>query len=303
MRVAEMCRNKTTIALVVVIVVLCWVLLFKSFRRPEERMFFVNDNFQIEKDDVTKKNDNFQIEKDDVTNMLIAQRNNVSRALNLKQQKLGQLECEKLQGKPGATSETGGWCKQTSKEDSGEHKTDKKLVPVLIDFFQGKYVASFGDGPGRYKQLLSDSGKLIGYDAYDGAPYCDITSEGRVRFLDLTLPQYGLPLYDWVMSLEVAEHIPAEFQSVYVDNIIRHAKEGILLSWARPGQGGYQHINERPFEYVVNLLDTLGFSHDKDTSERLRNAAEFSWLRNNVNVYRRKAPYSDTFSKSPEVYI
>ncbi|KAH3725523.1 hypothetical protein DPMN_051367 [Dreissena polymorpha] len=45
---------------------------------------------------------------------------------------------QKLQGKPGATSETGGWCKQTSKEDSGEHKTDEKLVPVLIDFFQGK---------------------------------------------------------------------------------------------------------------------------------------------------------------------
>ncbi|KAH3725513.1 hypothetical protein DPMN_051357 [Dreissena polymorpha] len=105
------------------------------------------------------------------------------------------------------------------------------------------------------------------------------------------------------MSLEVAEHIPADFQSVYVDNIVRHAKEGIVLSWARPCQGGYQHIRERPFEYVVNLLDGLGFSHDKDTSERLRNAAEFSWLRNNVNVYRRKAPYSDTFSKSPEVYI
>ena len=108
-----------------------------------------------------------------------------------------------------------------------------------------KYVASFGDGPGRYKQLLSDSGKLSGYDAYDGAPYCDITSEGRVRFLDLTLPQYGLPLYDWVMSLEVAEHIPADFQAVYVDNINRHAKEGIVLSWARPGQGGYSGPGRR----------------------------------------------------------
>ena len=177
------------------------------------------------------------------------------------------------------------------------------IVNAFLYFTSGKYVASFGDGPGRYKQLLNDSGKLIGYDAYDGAPYCDVTSEGRVRFLDLTLPQYGLPLYDWVMSLEVAEHIPAEFESVYIDNIVRHAKEGIVLSWARPGQGGYQHINERHFEYVVNLLDGLGFSHDKENSEKMRNSAELAWLRNNVNVYRRKAPYSDTCSGSPEIYI
>ena len=80
-----------------------------------------------------------------------------------------------------------------------------------------------------------DSGLLKGYDAYDGAPFSEKTSEGRVQYLDLTLPQYGLPLYDWVMSLEVAEHIPKEYESIYLDNIVRHAKEGVILSWAKPG--------------------------------------------------------------------
>ncbi|WAQ98049.1 hypothetical protein MAR_022422 [Mya arenaria] len=94
----------------------------------------------------------------------------------------------------------------------------------------GKCVGSFGDGPGRYKQLLIESGKVKGYDAYDGAPYCDITSEGRVQFLDLTLPQYGLPVYDWAMSLEVAEHIPEQFESVFIKNVVRHAREGVVLS-------------------------------------------------------------------------
>lgn len=222
--------------------------------------------------------------------LLIQQRNNISRALNLKRQKIGQMECEeatrnKVRQK---VSSTGGWCAQTSVENSGEHKTDTKLVPVLAKFFQGKYVASFGDGPGRYKQLLSDSGLLKGYDAYDGAPFSEKTSEGRVMYLDLTLPQYGLPLYDWVMSLEVAEHIPKEYESIYLDNIARHAKEGIILSWAKPGQGGFSHVNTRPFEYVKAAFEKLGFEHDAQNSDMLKKAASLEWLQWNTNVYRRK---------------
>ncbi len=38
--------------------------------------------------------------------------------------------------------------------------------------------------------------------------------------------------YDWIISLEVAEHIPAQFESIYIDNLVKHAKEGIILSWA-----------------------------------------------------------------------
>ncbi|KAK7004452.1 hypothetical protein BgiMline_005973, partial [Biomphalaria glabrata] len=55
-----------------------------------------------------------------------------------------------------------------------------------------------------------------------------------VRFLDLTAPHYGLPIYDWILSIEVAEHIPAKFEEIYLDNLVRHAREGIILSWAVP---------------------------------------------------------------------
>lgn len=215
------------------------------------------------------------------------QRNNVSRLLNAKQQKLGQMECEKLAGQKVATSDTGGWCENSSKENGGKHMTDQRLVPVLIEFLSGKFVGSFGDGPGRYKQLLKDSGKLKDYHAYDGAPFCEQTSEGRVQFLDLTLPQYGLPLYDWIISLEVAEHIPPQFERVYIDNIVRHAREGVILSWARPGQDGYSHVNNRPFEYIKPLMESLGFTYDESGSVKLRNAASFQWFQNNINIFRR----------------
>ena len=69
-----------------------------------------------------------------------------------------------------------------------------EIICILLFIINntGKYVASFGDGPGLYKKFLLETGMLKGYDAYDGAPFSEEISEGRVQFLDLTLPQYGI---------------------------------------------------------------------------------------------------------------
>ena len=76
----------------------------------------------------------------------------------------------------------------------------------------GKSVGSFGEGPGEYIRLLMATGTLKSYTGYDGSPYAHENSEGRVQYLDLTIDAYGLPAFDWVFSLEVAEHIPATFE-------------------------------------------------------------------------------------------
>lgn len=196
------------------------------------------------------------------------------------------MDCEAAKEK--STNEAGGWCRNSSMENGGEHMTDMPLVEALSKFFKGKSVGSFGDGPGAYKRELLKLGEVKLYDAYDGAPFCEETSEGRVKFLDLTVPQYGLPIYDWIISLEVAEHIPNKSEAVYLDNLARHCREGIVMSWAAPGQGGLAHINNRPFEYTVQVMEEHGFKRDKEASEKLRMASSFQWLRDNTNVYLRK---------------
>ena len=167
------------------------------------------------------------------------------------------------------------------------HKHDRQLSEEMMKLFKGKAVGSFGDGPGEYNKFFDSTGKLKLYDAYDGAPDCKEVSGGVVEFMDLTAPQYGLPLYDWVMSLEVAEHVPRKYESIYVDNIVRHAKEGIVLSWARPKQHGLSNVNNRPLDYVKKMLYKKGFFHDPESSSQLMKSAHFRWLRANTNVYRR----------------
>ncbi len=76
------------------------------------------------------------------------------------------------------------------------------IVIALISNL-GKRVASFGDGPGLYKKRLLELSQVALYDAFDGAPYAENSTEGRCHFLDLSVPVYHLEdKYDWIVSTE-----------------------------------------------------------------------------------------------------
>ncbi len=123
------------------------------------------------------------------------------------------------------------------------------------------------------------------YDAYDGAPFASETTNGDVQFLDMSVPVYHLEKYDWTMSLEVVEHIPAQFESSFLDNLVRHAREGVILSWAKPGQDGFSHVNGRTFEYARQKLEERGLRHNASLSKAIQDASTLWWLKANTNVY------------------
>lgn len=72
---------------------------------------------------------------------------------------------------------------------------------------------------------------------YDGNPSTQENTEGTCGVLDFS-KALDLSPAEWVISLEVGEHIPAEFESVFIQNIKQHAKNGVILSWSVEGQGG-----------------------------------------------------------------
>lgn len=229
-------------------------------------------------DEDTKIVKNIIVKYDDASLKKI--NNDLSIKLNNAYQIIGKLNC-KL--KDDITT-SGGWCSTAS---NTEHRADEKFAIGLSDFLKNKHVASFGDGPGYYKQKLLELGQVLSYDAFDGAPFADEATKGLVKFLDLSVPIYHLKVYDWVLSIEVAEHIPKEFESIYLDNLARHARYGIIISWATEGQDGYSHINGRNFTYVKPVIESRNFSHDLESSKKLQSSAEFWWLKQNLNVFRR----------------
>ena len=130
------------------------------------------------------------------------------------------------------------------------------------------------------KDEMEKLNEVILYDAFDGSPYAELNSKGNVKFLDLTIPIYHLDQYDWVLSVGVGEHIPIESENVYLDNLKKHAKEGVILSWDR-----------QDFDYVKFKLESIGFKHDLKSSIYLKNRSELNWIKENINVFRKKLIY------------
>ena len=127
----------------------------------------------------------------------------------------------------------------------------------------------------------------IDWTGYDGAEQVEEATNGFVQYMDLSKPHWLGKQYDWVMSLEVGEHMPSEMAAALVDNLKRHAKCGIVLSWAIPGQGGHHHVNELSNADVISTFEEGNeLSFDKATTAKLRDHASLYYFKETLMVFR-----------------
>ena len=64
--------------------------------------------------------------------------------------------------------------------------------------------------------------------------------------------------FDLAISLEVAEHLPIEQASNFVQSLVSLA-DFVLFSASPPLQGGTNHVNEQPIEYWSELFGRSGY--------------------------------------------
>jgi SAM-dependent methyltransferase len=78
------------------------------------------------------------------------------------------------------------------------------------------------------------------------------------RAHDLSQPVRFGREFDLVLSLEVAEHIPAEASDRFLDTLVAHGPT-VVFSAAIPGQGGFQHVNEQVQDYWIERFRARGY--------------------------------------------
>ena len=165
---------------------------------------------------------------------------------------------------------------------------DGDLANVLGDFFleETGSVADVGGSIGLYTESLRKRGVEI--DCYDGAENIEEATEGRVRHLDVTdsLASKSLGKHDWVLCLEVAEHVPLQHETTMIRLLAGGARRGVIMSWAKPGQGGAHHVNEKPSEEVKQLLAAEGLQYDDGATTRLQLASSLPQFKTNLMVFR-----------------
>ena len=133
------------------------------------------------------------------------------------------------------------------------------LASALSILCRSKTVSDFGAGIGLYVEYLRATGCwAVGYD---GTPGIDEITGGAVQFADLSLPVM-LPITNAVISIEVGEHIPPKFESVFLDNLCRHATELLIVSWATVNQPGRGHCNCQNFATLAPKFAERGWIVD-----------------------------------------
>jgi len=187
-------------------------------------------------------------------------------------------------------SSTGGYCSSHGTSRMGPNNRFKYNLQEFFSQEKIKSLGDFGAGKGLYgKHLVEAFNGTLEYRGYDGAGDVETATNGFLKFFDLVLPLH-LPMNDWVMSIEVGEHIPHSHEAMYIRNLHAHNCKGIVLSWAKTGQGGVHHINCHDKPYLLDIFQPLGYVLDVDATAKLTEKVEYDFLRKNVMVLRRTQP-------------
>ena len=150
-------------------------------------------------------------------------------------------------------------------------------------------ITDMGCGTGHYVKFFEESQiKSQGFDGNPDTQKYDVSEGLCVGPVDITEKKFWDET-DAAMSLEVAEHIPAEYEQAFISNLVNSARHLIFLSWGVPGQGGESHVNGQWGSDVVKKMNQSGWERNDFYTNMLQKDASFDWLKKNVQVFNRKA--------------
>jgi SAM-dependent methyltransferase len=169
----------------------------------------------------------------------------------------------------------------------GALNSAKEIVPFILDYIKPKSVIDIGCGVGTWLSVFKDLGvqEIVGVDGdYVKREMLQIPEESFINF-DLTKPFQLDKKFDLVVSLEVAEHLPASCAEIFVDTLTSLGPV-ILFSAALPYQGGHNHFNEQWAEYWASLFKQKGYEViDCIRREVWWNANVDWWYAQNILIY------------------
>lgn len=155
-------------------------------------------------------------------------------------------------------------------------------------------VVDYGCGAGWFLYYFKKAGinDIIGCEPNtEMMSVLDMSIIGNIKFLSLRETINLNRKFDLAMNIEVAEHIDEKYSDLVIENITRHV-DLLIFSAAVPGQGGYDHVNEQPFEYWENKFNKIGFYNNKSGTKKFRDYLKENnakaWYINNISIFKRK---------------
>ncbi|MGB7241289.1 MAG: methyltransferase domain-containing protein [Sulfitobacter sp.] len=175
--------------------------------------------------------------------------------------------------------------------DNGARTSAQRMIGLVQPWLGAKSVVDLGSGRGVWLREWMEAGvsDVVGVDGdYVDRERLAIPAD-QFKAADLTQAQDFGRKFDLAQSLEVGEHLPEQASQALVDSLTNHA-DRVLFSAAVPGQGGENHINEKPLSFWQDLFEARGYTAYDCVRPRLKHAGDVErWYRYNTVLYANDA--------------
>ncbi len=172
-------------------------------------------------------------------------------------------------------------------QQAGSRSSAEAIAPYLLETFRPRSIVDIGCGTGTWLKAFQNLGvqDLLGMDG----EYVDVSmlqiEQSAFQVADLSKPLRSHRKYDMVISLEVAEHIPASASADFIHSLTA-LSDIVVFSAAIPGQGGTYHINEQWPHYWAELFKDLNYTcYDCIRTRYWDHANVQFWYSQNMFVY------------------
>jgi SAM-dependent methyltransferase len=177
----------------------------------------------------------------------------------------------------------------------GTRRSAREIVPFVVQVIRPQSVIDVGCGLGTWLAVFREHGvdDVWGIDGqWVNRKKLEIPDHTFLP-MDMTRPFQLDRRFDLVVSLEVAEHLPPECASDFVESISRLG-DVVLFSAAIPYQGGYYHVNEQWPEYWAKLFRSHGFAAvDFIRNVIWQNDNVYWWYAQNMLIYLKNERAAD----------
>lgn len=161
----------------------------------------------------------------------------------------------------------------------------KEILDLTIDLLHPGTVLDVGCGTGISLDYFRSRG--VSVRGLEGSALAISKAQNAPLILqhDLNEPIDLGETFDLVWCFEVAEHIHPSHVTALLETLTNHGN-CILLSAARPGQGGLGHLNEQLPQYWIELMKARGFTLAGETGYYRELPDHFA---ENILVFARSA--------------
>jgi SAM-dependent methyltransferase len=176
------------------------------------------------------------------------------------------------------------------KQAPESRRSAEAIVPLVVDLVRPRSIIDVGCGVGAWLSVFIEHGveDVFGIDGEWVDRALLRIPERHFSSFDLEKPFRIDRQFDLAMSVEVAEHLPAECAETFVDSLVRLAPV-VLFSAAIPFQGGTHHLNEQWPDYWAGYFHERGYVAVDCLRKKIwRNENVDWWYAQNLLLFARE---------------